>query len=229
MKKVFISRNLSPQSIFLKELTEVGFEVKGESLIELEGKPFGDFPPTDWVFFYSKNAVRFFEKGISKELKSEIIESIQIAVIGESTGKLAEKIFGKCDFIGDGNPEKTAESFLKIAKNQSVLFPRASNSRQSIQKILADKIEAFDLVVYKNKPRSDFELPHFDALVFTSPMNVKAYFSKKSLTENQSIISIGKTTAKSLKKLGLNQVILSPKPTEGALVETVKAHFPPSS
>ncbi len=220
---VFITRNLNTDSIFFYELTEVGFEVFGESLIKFELIPFDNFPKTDWIFFYSKNAVRYFENGLSENDKKFIFKNIKLATIGEGTAKITKEILKKCDFIGDGNPKFTSESFLKIAKNQSVLFPRAENSRQSIQKLLTRKIQSFDFIVYKNQPRKDFELPDFEVLVFTSPMNVETYFNKKKLLDNQKIISIGETTSQVLKKMGFSKIITSQKPTELELANTVQS------
>jgi uroporphyrinogen-III synthase len=59
-KSVFITRDLEPDSIFLTALQHAGFDVFGKSLIEFETISFEKFPKTDWIFFYSQNAVRFF-------------------------------------------------------------------------------------------------------------------------------------------------------------------------
>ncbi|MDB4727746.1 uroporphyrinogen-III synthase [Saprospiraceae bacterium] len=224
-KSVFITRDLEPDSIFLTALQHAGFDVFGKSLIEFETISFEKFPKTDWIFFYSQNAVRFFEKGLSKKDKTAIFEHTCLGTIGESTANLTKLLFKKCDFTGNGDPKTTAEAFLKIAKDKRVLFPHAENSRQSIQKLLSGEIYDFDLVVYKNHPRKDLSLPDFEVLVFTSPMNVDAYLSKKKFLKNQTIISIGQTTAQALKEYGINNIITSRKPSELNLANAVKNAF----
>ncbi len=56
----FITRDLSPGSDFETLLAEHGWQVEGRSLVELSPLPFREVPAADWIFFSSKNAVRFF-------------------------------------------------------------------------------------------------------------------------------------------------------------------------
>ena len=60
MKKIFISKKLDSSSIFKTKLENAGFEVWGESLLQLELIPFEKIPSVDWIFFYSQNGVQFF-------------------------------------------------------------------------------------------------------------------------------------------------------------------------
>ncbi len=201
-------------------------QVHGESLIHFEPIAFSSIPKTNWVFFSSQNAVQFFKQGIQMFGISISLKKLKLAGIGEGTSKVIEKSFGKCDFRGDGHPENVAKSFLKVAKNQKVLFPIAKNSRRSIQKIIKNQIEAIDLIVYENQPRKKFELPDFDILVFTSPLNVKAYFSKKQLHSYQKIVVIGETTAKAINELGISEYKIAHKPSEDILADTVISTLP---
>ena len=59
-------------------------------------------------------------------------------------------------------------------------------------------------------------------MVFTSPLNAKAYFSKYSLESFQKVIAIGQTTAEALKALGINDPVVSELPSEESLSELVK-------
>jgi uroporphyrinogen-III synthase len=56
-------------------------------------------------------------------------------------------------------------------------------------------------------------------------MNVDAYLSKKKFLKNQTIISIGQTTAQALKEYGINNIITSRKPSELNLANAVKNAF----
>ena len=185
MSKVFISRNLNKKSKFIKQLELEGLEVIGRSLIQFSLIPFEKIPHSDWVFFYSKNGVKYFLEGINKEallkFKSLIkIQTTKLATIGSGTAmELANAGFPP-HFIGHGDPSKTASDFLKLTKGKRVLFVRAKNSRKSIQNLLEAQIEVLDLVVYQNQSKSHFSLPECEYLVFTSPLNVKAYFNKYS-------------------------------------------------
>jgi len=70
-----------------------------------------------------------------------------------------------------------------------VLFPHAKNSRHSIRKIIENEITAIDIVVYENRKITDFPPSDVAVLVFTSPMNVEAYFEKYDLKKKQKLVS----------------------------------------
>ncbi len=215
---VFISRFLSPDSIFLQKLEKEGFEVIGESLVVFSLLPFAEIPPCDWLFFYSPTAVRFFFDHLRQ---ANLQCHAKVAALGFGTARTVLEQGFTVDFIGRGEPEATAQAFLKIAAHQQVVFPRAENSRQSIQQLLGDKIMASDLIVYKNQARTEFILPNCQYLVFTSPLNAQAYFSKYKLISNQTLIAIGKTTARALHQLGVAKIHIADAPSEEALANLI--------
>jgi uroporphyrinogen-III synthase len=220
-KKVFISRELSADSIFLAHFREMKHQLFAQSLIEFKAIPFSEIPKTDWIFFYSKTAVRFFFEGLSKTNASNKVQA-KIACMGKATAKAIEQKDLVVDFHGSGIPKETAELFLNFSENKTVLFPRAMHSKKSIQKQLKGKIIAHDLIVYDNQPKIDFDIPKCDILIFTSPMNAQVYYSKYLAKTNQALIALGKTTAKALRKLGLDNIIISETPSEEGMWETVK-------
>lgn len=217
MKKIFISRNISYDSIFYEKLTAKGFDVHGESLVDFAPIPIDQMPDADWLFFYSQNGVRF----LLDQVAQEEMAGMKLAAIGPATASVLQAHHLQADFVGDGDPESTAAAFLQTAKGCTVLFPRAKESRQSIQQLLENDLTALDLVVYENKSRTNFELPDFDILVFTSPMNAQAFFAKKSWQPSLTIIAIGKTTAAALTALGIGKVLVADYPSEEMLAEAV--------
>ena len=218
MKRVFITRYLRETDFFKTALEKVGFSVLGKSLIAFSKIDFGVIPNCDWLFFYSKNGVKYFFENI----ENQPFNNIKIATIGESTAEYLSRNFQiKADFIGTGEPLQTAKAFVQIAANQTILFPRAKHSKQSIQKQLGNTIIAKDLIVYENQPIINFDEIEADILVFTSPMNAMSYFNQMVLKPNQRIISIGNTTAKALELLGFDDVLVAKSPSEKGLVEAV--------
>ncbi len=231
IKRIFISRNQNDDSVFYKTLTKHGFDVHGESLINITPFPFDSVPEADWIFFYSKNGVKYF----FEQLNNEIIFKNKFATIGFGTAEYlvthapAIHCFNRgqlpLSFIGDGKAQTTAKAFLKIAKGKKILFPRAKNSQRSVQLILGNKVEAIDLIVYNNIPKKTFDLPEFYILVFTSPLNAKAYFSVKKINDNQLIIAIGNTTAAALNKFGIKKIKIAENPSEEALAKIILTHL----
>lgn len=218
--RVFISRDISPDDSLAKALAVHGHSARGWSLVEFEAVPFGRIPIADWVFFYSKNAVKFFFQNIDSERLA--LPSVSWAAMGDGTAMALEKKLGRePDFVGDGDPIGTASQFLAKARGQKVLFPKARNSRESIARLLGSSLVGIDLVVYDNRPVEKIHLLEDDVLVFTSPMNAETYFSKHKQRPSQRLVAIGRTTADALENLDLKNITVASEPTEAGLVMTL--------
>ena len=88
--KVYITRNIKETDFFKTTLEKVGFAVFGESLIEFSAVDFNLNLDVDWLFFYSKNGVRFFFNQLNNN-QLEIIKNKKIGTIGSGTAQfLAE-------------------------------------------------------------------------------------------------------------------------------------------
>jgi uroporphyrinogen-III synthase len=222
--KIFISRELSLDSPFYKILPAEKVQLFGESLIAFEQVEFEAIPAVDWCFFSSRNAVKFFMDGL-KAAKLSLPSSIQLGALGEGTSRALKGLGYVADFAGNGDPETVGQAFGIVASGKRVLFPRAAQSRESIQKSLANTVTILDLVVYDNVPRQDFEIPLVDVLVFTSPLNVQAYFARYALLEGQKVVAIGRTTTQAIVDLGISNIITAPTPTEEVLAEICKSQL----
>lgn len=217
MKKIFISRKLNSKSIFKTQLESKGFKIIHESLLEFELIPFDHLPEVDWIFFYSQKGVQFFFNHIQNN-NIQIPERIQFAGFGEKTAATIQQ-FTTCHFVGTGNATTTTPLFLAIAKDKKILFPRAENSQRSIQQLIDNQTITIDLIIYKNFPKKEFDIPSPDYLFFMSPLNAKAFFQKYQLKKGQKVFAIGKTTADTLMDLGIQNVIFPKKPSEEELVK----------
>jgi uroporphyrinogen-III synthase len=213
---VFISRYLGPDSVFRSRLTAAGYRLTGRSLIEFEAVPFRDVPSTDWIFFYSRRAVTFFFDQLAGPLKE-----VRLATFGAGTAEALRSYGYRPDFTGSGKPETVARDFLPHARGQRVLFPRARQSRQSVQRALGDAVVAIDLVVYDNRPSREVPSRDFDVLVFTSPMNARAYFQQRERRPGQRVIAIGRTTAAALQQLQIKELEVALEPSEEGMAKAV--------
>lgn len=220
MTKIFISRKLEKNSPFLQKMVNLDVEITDRSLIQFNAIPFGALAKTDWLFFYSKKGIQYFFENYSTKKKLT-----KIAVIGQASASFLFNNYNiKPDWIGSGIPKTTAIDFEPIAKGQKVLFIQAKNSKQSIQKLLQNKIQGLSLVVYNNQAKTDFDLPLVDILVFTSPLNIKAYFNKYPYIATQKIICIGTSTASELKQYAINNYYIAKEPSLSALADACIAH-----
>lgn len=214
-KRIFISRNLTVESPFYALLNKKA-SIEAQSLINFEAVPIPPIPISDWLFFYSKKGLDFGWPHLHP-----LNPLPKIAVLGAASAEYLEQQFGQvADFVGTGAPAPTAKAFLEIANGQRVCFVQAQNSRQSIAQLLGTQIQAQTLVVYNNRPKTTLDIPPCDILVFTSPLNVQAYYQQYSIQKQQKVIAIGQTTANALTALGLTTYSVAPVPQERAL-----AHF----
>lgn len=217
MIRLFISRELSEESVFRNRLKELELEIIDQSLIEFSPVDIPVLPKAGWIFFYSKNAVKYLLDRFPEGLPI----NCRLAAMGEGTARVLSERDYTCQFIGNGNPKEVASNFLSQARGQRVIFARASNSRQSVQLLIEKEIEIVDLVVYQNQQKKDFNIPPCEILVFTSPMNVAAYFAKYMLDQSAKILAIGETTGAALRKAGVKKVYVPDAPGEKALANQV--------
>lgn len=206
---VFISRDLEEDSVF-KERIASKATVIGLSLIEFKAVPFGKLPIGDWLFFYSKKGIHYCLSQLDN-----LDQLPPIGVIGQASADfLWSKYKIQAQFIGTGHPEGTAFAFSKLVQNKKVVFAQAQHSKQSVQQLLDKNVIFYNVITYQNEVKVDFELPWIDILVFTSPLNVKAYFDIYSYHSTQKIISIGRVTAKALNEIGITTLTIAAAPNE---------------
>ena len=140
MASIFISRAVDQNA--WQEKLGLGHTIIGQSLIQFSPVDF-EMPSADWVFFYSRNGVKYFFEHSQGQLAP-----YKWAAIGPETAELLSEYVLDVDFVGDGVPESTAEKFHNmITDREKVCFARAVNSQKSIQKNLPDE-QVVDLVVY---------------------------------------------------------------------------------
>lgn len=220
MKRLFISRDLKKKSPFHQALSSK-FRITALSLIDFKAIPFNQpNPDFDWLFFYSKNGVKYFFESFDK--KNQLPP---IAAMGKGTAATIVEQGYSCAFIGKGNPQDVSEQFLALAKHQRVLFIQAKNSKQSIQKILGNTIDSQSLVVYNNTPKKSLP-PHLseqDVLVFTSPLNVKSYLAHFSISHAQIVVSMGTSTSDCLLQNGISSFHQTRTPSEQGLIDLIQS------
>jgi len=215
--KVFITRNLAENSPFKNILTDAGFQVTGISLVKFIARSFQPILDADWLFFYSKNGVRFFFEQLDA-LQQPIPK---LAAMGPGTAQMILDRGYDVDFIGKGHPIEIAKAFDKVAKRQSVVFIRAENSKLSVQKALSVDILQSERIVYANYPLRNTYIPPHDILVFTSPLNAVTYSKYHPIVPSQRVYSLGSTTTEKLYELGYASIYTSPQPSEVSLTNFI--------
>ena len=197
---VFISRGARKHDLFSEVLTGNGFQVTAQALIEMKSIAFKTPASIDWVFFASKNAVRFFFEG-----KPNLTNGVKLGAVGISTANEIRKFGKRAEFIGQGTDTKRiGKQFAALVGNRSVAFPQAKGSMRSIQSQLTRQDSAIDLTVYETiKKECGVRSSEFGVLVFTSPSNVESFLEKNTISSEQKVVAMGDATAHALKKAGV--------------------------
>jgi uroporphyrinogen-III synthase len=204
MKKVFISRELN--SFDEQILDGQSLEIIGKSLIDFSPVPFEENLKTDWIFFYSKNGIKFFFEQASETFRASLI-SKQIALMGEGSIMTLKRYTDAQYHFAAFQHEDAQDRFVNLVGEQSVLFVKATTSLSTFETRLPIN-QRSELIVYENSDIIDFELPFCDILAFTSPKNVANYFRKYEFNHHQQIITIGATTSDSVRKIDSSAKVL---------------------
>ena len=205
-KSVFITSDISPEDNFSSAIMAKGFALSGQSLIRFE-KTEVVLPDCDWIFFTSKNGVQFFLGGSQK-----ISSDIKIAAYGNETAKAIRDAGYTVDFTGTGDAESTATEFIKGVREKRIVFLQAVHAENTLREAIGKFNTVTKLGAYNNEPVNNAVLPYYDILVFTSPMNARAFLSANTITGDQKIIAIGTTTKEYLVSQGVTEVSTPPFP-----------------
>ncbi len=205
MKSVFISRALKSTSAIRKVCKN---KAALYSMSLLTFSPISlprQLPECDWLFFYSQKGVQFFLDQIAD---LNILSQYKIGIIGRRSLEVLSKYGLKADFVGNGHPIETAYLFLNETKaHEKILFFRANQSRQSIQKMIQNQRDCLDIPVYQNTKKTGLAIPKTDISIFMSPLNVSCYIDHLKKIESPIIIAIGNTTADCLKEYGYTAIV----------------------
>ncbi len=188
--------------------------VNSESLKELVERK----DELDWIIFTSPTTIVSLNKFYPEFIKSL---ECRLAVIGNKTGKLAEKNGMSVDLMPeDFTAEGLIEEFKKRGiTNQTIGIPRTASARPVLPKEL-EKLgnEVILAEAYKSlfpmdedsvkELISKIENREIDAITFTSPLTVENFFKiaedkeklSKLLNDNLLTVCIGPITAKVLDK-----------------------------
>lgn len=192
---IFISRDDRRDDYLRAVLTGNGFSYSGKALIETSPIPYRIMPDCDWIFFASKQSVKYFF-----EQHPQITEQ-KFGAIGKVTADAIRHYGQRADFIGSGVDTKmTGKQFAAKVGNGKVLFPQAKGSMRSIQQQFVKHEQVIDLAVYETLKKNDGDMPVADILVFTSPSNVEAWFERFTISKSQKIVAMGDATANALRQ-----------------------------
>ncbi len=175
---------------------------------DLSGNAPRELPPFDWVFFPSREAVKFFLQYHPNQL-----DGIQIAALGEGTAYALKEQGILVSFVGESNDlTKVASSFASLLNNKSkVLYPHSRESKKTLQEAWKSSanVELVPIELYTTKIKSGMNVPETEIVFFTSPSNVLGWIDNGGKPEQVIGIAMGNTTLRELQKYPFKRVDIS--------------------
>lgn len=222
-KTVFITRDVQKDSYLNKALSSFGIKLLGASFIEItkaENKEtqHTDTSLFDFIFFGSRNAVSYFF-----EDKPQLNSNVKFAVFGRGTEAALNQAGYKATFVGESSDSAMVSKELKaLVRNKNVLIPQAKDSLRTIENGIKEVCNVTSVTVYQTTPKAGISVPPSDIIIFTSPSNVDSFFSQNKI-QSQTIVAIGKSTAESLQRFGINDIKIAHTSDEIGLAEVIFA------
>lgn len=197
---VFITRDSRRNDYFTRALTNLGFVVQAQSLIEFKPVALKELPKTDWIFFSSRHAVKYFF------MQKPQVGAVKYGCIGTGTSAELRQHGKRADFIGQSTDTRlVGKQFASRIGNAKVLFPIARGSLQTVQQQIPRRDNVFNAEVYATLKKPVVLQHGTSILVFTSPSNVEAFYEKNAVSSGQQVIAIGEATGKALERKGVKK------------------------
>ncbi|OFX35779.1 MAG: hypothetical protein A2X08_13705 [Bacteroidetes bacterium GWA2_32_17] len=195
----------------------------------------------NWLVFTSKNGVIYFLKKINQIFKSlQILENINIAVIGQKTANEFIKIGISPTYISKSNlAEKFAIELVEtvIKKDSNVLLLLGNIANTNIENTLNNhckykRINCYNTVLTKTKFPELIKLVNenkYDFIIFTSSscfVNFAQLLIKNKINvSNIKAVSIGKPTSKTMKEYEVEPLITAQQSNIEGLVKEIFQYY----
>lgn len=194
----------------------------------------GELGSVDWMVFTSANAVN----AVADHLDARALQvpaSTLLAAVGGGTADLLARRLRRADFVPQRWNADALANELPDVKGQSILFPRGDLAGGALASRLRTRGAVVrDVVVYRTvagpgvrELASCVRNGTVDAMVFTSPSSVR--FAAEIFTtdpqaapdERPGIVSIGPSTTRAMRELGLVRDAEAATQSVGGIVEAL--------
>lgn len=215
---VFITKNSNELPLLTRLLAANGVHAHYQSLIQTRALTVNNWPETEWVFFGSRNAVKY-----ALQNKPELLKGKKIGAVGPGTAKALESQGHRPDYIGQETEiSKVAENFVALVdENTRVLLPLGEQSVRTLVKHWENKLQLETVIVYSTHAFKAPSLPVTNLILFTSPSNVESWVNQGGAIDGVTALAMGKTTYHQLEQRNFKSIVLCHGYTEIALASTI--------
>ena len=208
------------RSIYLFSISSHPDAISINSLDITFFQPEIDFSKYDALIITSKQA----SKALTQYDKESYLH-LPALCVSVASAKSYEALGGKVLDIGGGYGDNLVDKIKEYPKTKKWLYLRAKVVASDFASLCKEEGYSIDeLIVYESdcsQAIADVKVEENAILIFTSPSSVKCFLKNHTFTQEQTIIVIGKTTAKALPR-EINY-ILSDKTTIESCIQIAKA------
>lgn len=216
---IFVSRKLSKNSP-LMELKSRGHHLIDKSLLIIDRLSVDEIPKGEWLFFYSKNGVKYFLENVEK--LGVDIHGYKIGCVGRKTAEYAKSRHLHVDFTGMGSGKSSASAFVKkLHAGDTIIFPCALHSLHTLSPYLPKTVKDITLPVYSNAPEVNPTIPEVDIAVLTSPLNASTFIRHYEGATAPVYVSIGHTTGKTITSMTQSRPVIAPQSSEESILTVI--------
>ena len=188
---------------------------------------------TRWIVFTSANAVHAVADRLST-LGLHVPETTLLAAVGGATADAVERHIRRANFVPSASNGETLANELPGVDGYAVLFPRGDLASDVIpSRLRARGARVRDVVVYRTvagpgvvELAARVRQGTLDAIAFTSPSSVRfaadIFATCSESNGRPAIVSIGPTTARAARELGLDPDAEARTQSVGGIIEALE-------
>jgi uroporphyrinogen-III synthase len=223
--RVLVTRATAAAAAWLDRLAHAGFapipyptiEVGPPNSLDAAEKAVSGLGGYEWLVFTSAAAARAFVALLPPSPRDP---TPKIAAVGEQTARALQVLGLHVDRIPDDRRQEGLMGILRdLAPGTRVLFPQAERGRPDLAQHLRARGCVVDVVpVTRTRPIHPLPpLPEFDIATFASPSAVEAFVAAHGVgpLKASPVVSIGPTTAATLRAHGIAPVVADEPSPEG--------------
>ena len=168
-----------------------------------------------YIIFTSKTSVQlFFEALKTSGFDSRVLYLTKIVACGQGTAMMLEENGIIADFIPAGMGSQAIIEITESQDKANVLLVQSATATEALAKSLAEKLGQIErLCLHCVQPHQELgrKLPEHDAIYFTCPSGVRAYWEKYGQQAfKKEVWCIGDVTAKQINEFNVKAKVVQP-------------------
>jgi len=184
----------------------------------------------DWLVVTSRRGVR----AVRRLLTPSLPDGVAVAAVGRATAREARERLGRVDLVPDMENAAAlghalSESLARSGRRSLVVVASGDRAARDLERELAPRrVEVARVIVYRTEPvppsrrRDDLASLGVDTVLLASPSAATGLANRAIVGPRQRVLSIGPSTTRAARELGLSVDAEARRPALEALMELLR-------